>query len=194
MAWKTEKWMTDIFPGEENIYSNYRNLNAREFSLVSCAVIDSAIAELISMRLKESSNKELETFLGVNGDGRAPCGSLGAKLQLAYLLRILTKNDLLILRGFKKIRNSFAHSVNVDFTKPEIVKVVKRIHQLWIERSKEVSEKTDFPVNIERLKSFEEYFEIEPEACHGFLLGIFTTYQAYFHRLHDKVVKINNAI
>jgi hypothetical protein len=194
MAWNNEKWMEDVFPGKENIYSQYRNLNAREFSIVSCTVVDAAISELISLRLKGTSSRELETFLGVNGDGRAPCGSLGAKLQLGYLLGLLTKNDLKILRGFKKIRNTFAHSINVDFSKPEIVKVVKGVHKLWIERSVAISEKTDFPVNIKRLKSFDEYFDIEPEACHGFLLGIFTTYQAYFHRLHDRIIKINNAV
>lgn len=88
MTWKTEKWMEEVFPGKDKIYSNYRDLNAREFSIVSCAVIDAALAELISIKLKKSSAAELESFLGVNGDGRAPCASLGAKLQLGYLLGI----------------------------------------------------------------------------------------------------------
>jgi len=186
--------MKEVFPGKENIYSNYRDLNAREFSVVSCAVIDAAIAELIDLRLKSAKAAEIESYLGVNGDGRAPCASLGAKLQLGYLLGILTEYDLKILRGFKNIRNKFAHSVNVDFTSNEIVKIVTNIHALWVERAKEIEDKTKEPFNIKGLKEVVEHFEKEAEACHGFLLGVFTTYQAYFHRLHERIKELNSAI
>ncbi len=194
MAWKTEKWLEEIFPGEENIYSQYRDLNAREFSVVSCAVIDAAIAELIAIRLNNSTNKEIETFLGVNGDGRAPCGSLGAKIQLGYLLGILTENDMQILRGFKNIRNKFSHSVNVSFSSKEIVKIVKNIHSLWVERAESLSTKAEANIEADKIKSILKHLDNTPEACHGFILGVFTTYQAYFHRLHGRLQKLNSAI
>lgn len=104
----------------------------------------------------------------------------------------LTENDLKILRGFKNIRNKFAHSVNVDFSKEEIIKIVKNIHASWVEMAKAIASKTELPINIESLKSAAEYFEEEPEACHGFLLGIFTIYQAYFHRKHDIVKALDS--
>lgn len=51
MAWKTEKWMRDVFPGNDSIYEEYRSLPRRELAVVVGAVLDSASAELLSKRL-----------------------------------------------------------------------------------------------------------------------------------------------
>ncbi|MFW5720758.1 MAG: hypothetical protein ACOCWW_00065, partial [Bacteroidota bacterium] len=80
MSWKIEKWFEEVFPGKEYIYSEYHNLPSRELVIVCAAVVDVALAELISFRLK-NDNKEIQEFLGADGDGRAPIGSLGAKIQ-----------------------------------------------------------------------------------------------------------------
>ena len=74
MAWKIERWLADTFPGEQNIYSEYMSLPPRELAIVSAAVLDVALAELLSLRLKGQSN-EIEEFLGLNADDRAPAGS-----------------------------------------------------------------------------------------------------------------------
>ena len=71
MAWKIERRLADTFPGEQNIYSEYRSLPPRELAIVSAAVLDVALAELLSLRLNGQSN-EIEEFLGLNADGRAP--------------------------------------------------------------------------------------------------------------------------
>ena len=79
---KTERWIDEVFPGEQDIYAEYRTLASRELVIVSAAVLDVAIAELISLRLKQN-RKEVEQFLGLDGDGRSPAGSFGARIQLA---------------------------------------------------------------------------------------------------------------
>ena len=30
MAWKVERWLADVFPGEENLYAAYKDLPPRE--------------------------------------------------------------------------------------------------------------------------------------------------------------------
>jgi hypothetical protein len=172
--------MEELFPGKVNIYSNYRELNAREFAVVACAVIDAAVAELISLRLRDAKNDELESFLGVNNDGRAPCASLGAKLQLGYLLGILTESDLYVLRGFKNIRNKFPHSVNASFSNNDLILLVTNVHKLWLKRAKQLIEKNIISGTTNELESLADQFESEPEACHGFLLGVFCIYASLF--------------
>lgn len=100
MAWKIERWLADVFPGENSIYSEYRSLSPRELSIVSAAVLDVALAELLVLRLRDES-KEIEDFLGLNGDGRAPVGSFGARIQLGVIVGLLTPNDAAILRTIK---------------------------------------------------------------------------------------------
>ena len=82
MVWKIEKWFEEVYPGKENIFSKYQNLPHKELVIVCAAVADVALVELISLRLR-NDNKEIEEFIGANGDGRAPVGSFGAKIQLA---------------------------------------------------------------------------------------------------------------
>lgn len=94
-SWKIEKWFDEVFPGEDNLLSEYYKLPSRELIIVCSAVIDVALAELISLRLKKD-NAEIVKFIGANGEGNAPIGSLGAKIQMAYLLNIITKEDVKI--------------------------------------------------------------------------------------------------
>ena len=67
MAWKTEKWLDELFPGEDQIYAEYRNLPTRELIIVATAVLDAALAELLARRFRDIP-KESEDFLGANGD------------------------------------------------------------------------------------------------------------------------------
>ena len=76
MAWKTERWLEEVFPGPDRIYTAYRHLGGRELAIVACAVLDTALASLLERRLLDIP-AELESFLGVNGDGRAPAATFG---------------------------------------------------------------------------------------------------------------------
>jgi hypothetical protein len=75
---------------------------------VTAAVLDCALAQLLEKRLSRSKN-EAADFLGLNGDGRAPCAAFGARIQLAYLLGIFDSDVFEILKTVKGIRNVFAH-------------------------------------------------------------------------------------
>mgnify|MGYP006148992127 CR=1 FL=1 len=137
MAWKIERWLSEVFPGEDGIYAEYRNLPPRELAIVSAAVLDVALAELLSLRMADQS-KETEEFLGLNGDGRAPAGSFGARIQMGLLVGLLTPEDAAILRAIKELRNLFAHRVRVDFLAPSVLKATTKLHTLWLNRTTEL--------------------------------------------------------
>ncbi|MEP6827574.1 MAG: hypothetical protein ABJA10_05825 [Aestuariivirga sp.] len=189
MAWKIEKWLAEVFPGEDKIYSEYRNLTPRELAIVSVAVLDLALAELITLRFKKHSI-EIEKFLGLDGDGRAPVGSFGARIQLALLLDIITPDDAEILRALKAIRNIFSHSVRKDFLAPEVQKYSFKL--LGLIRAHGI--KIRGIANNESLETIEQSLSIVSEAGEGLLLAVFTIYQAYFHRMHAKILPINEGL
>lgn len=193
MAWKIEHWLDDVFPGEHNIYSEYRSLLPRELAIVSAAVLDAALAELLSIRLSDES-KEIEDFLGLNGDGRAPAASFGARIQLGLLIGLLTRDDAAILRTIKYIRNQYSHRVNIDFLSPSVLKATTKLHSLWLARNNALIEAGVMSGSTTQLNDLGRHLPHVAEAGEGLLLSIFTVYHAYFHRMHPRVQRIGAAL
>lgn len=189
MAWKTERWMKDVFPGSDRIYEEYRRLPRRELAVVAGAVLDAALAELLSKRLT-GQDSEVHSFLGVNGDGRAPCGSFGARIQLALLTAVITESDSAILRAIKNIRNQFAHEVKADFNSPSVLPLITKLHDQFLQQSNKLIEAGHLSGTTHSLSTIEPLLASTPEAGAGLLLAVFSTYQAYFHRLHERVQPI----
>jgi hypothetical protein len=75
--------------------------------------------------------KEAEDFIGLDGDGRAPVGSFGARIQLAYLLGLIEKPRMQVLRLLKDIRNLFSHRVAVSFEDERVVSKIKALINLF---------------------------------------------------------------
>ena len=173
MAWKIERWLADVFPGKNNIYSEYRDLRPRELAIVVAAVLDSALAELLYLRLRHKKN-EAESFLGLSGDARAPAGSFGARIQLGLLLGILTSRDAKIPRTIKAIRNSFAHRVNVDFLSPEILTNTTSLLLLWKQQVEQIGEASGVSITREGFRSIEHYLPLVPAAGEGLLVAVFS--------------------
>jgi len=189
MTWIIEKWFEEVFPGKQNIFREYQNLPSRELMITCAAVIDVALAELISLRLRDDK-KETTEFLGANGDGRAPLGSLGSKIQMAYLLNIISKSDAEILKAIKNMRNIFAHRVKVDFKNKLVVKHLKKLALLWRNLSFNF-----FDGKFKDQSKIDELIKklgTEDEIGEGLLLAIFAVYQAYFHRLREIIVRVDN--
>ncbi len=193
MAWKIERWLAEVFPGESEIYSEYRSLPPRELAIVSAAVLDVALAELLVLRLADL-DKEKEEFLGLNGDGRAPVGSFGSRIQLGLLIGLLTPDDAAILRTIKELRNLFAHRVRVDFLSPPVLKATTRLHALWLARSETLVQAGALSGTTSQLKEIARHLPRVAEAGEGLLLSVFTVYQAYFHRMHSRVQRLGSGI
>jgi hypothetical protein len=119
MAWKIERWSEHVaaeLPKSILKFDSYfSGLTDRELVLAACSLIDAALVELLSQRLR-GDPKEIEDFLGADEDGRAPAGSLGARISLALHTGILLAEDAEILRRLKKIRNDAAHRFRWNFS------------------------------------------------------------------------------
>jgi hypothetical protein len=189
MAWKNEKWLRDIFPGPDRIYEEYRLLPDRELSIVAAAVLDSAIAELLFLRLR-GPEIERHAFLGLDGDGRAPCGSFGARIQLAVLLDLITKDDATILRAIKNLRNRFAHEVNATFLSASVIPTVIALYDTFASMSRRLVEGGFMHGSFDERKELRDAIPNQPEAGAGLLLSVFTVYHAYFHRISERVTQI----
>ena len=177
------------FP-RRSIYNEYRGLGRRELAVVVAGVLDLALAELLSKRLLDQP-RETEEFLGLNEDGRAPCGTFGSRIQLAILVGVITPADASLLRSIKAIRNKFAHRILVDFDSPQVVSLVHRLHEQWRARVLEIA--PDARVS-ESLDKIEPQLHCQPEAGAGLLLAVFCVLQAYFHRLYGCVDRIRAVI
>jgi len=194
MAWKIEKWLLEVFPGPCRIYEEYRHLTRRELVIVAAGVLDLGLAQLLSMRLVGDS-LEREDYLGPNGNGCAPASSFGARIQLSLLTGVITSDDADILRIIKNTRNCFAHRVNVDFTSPELVPLVRKLCTKWEERTIRLAIPGFTPeAATAGMNGIRKHLSSEPEAGAGLLLAVFSTYQAYFHRLSDLVMPIENVV
>lgn len=193
MAWKPERWLEEVFPGEDKIYSEYRLLPRRELAIVAAAVIDSALAQLLHMRLKDDT-KESEDFLGVSGDSRAPCASFGARIQLAYLTGLITKDDVVILRLIKNIRNAFAHRVKADFNSKDVLPLISTLNDHFRDHTKHLIAAGHLKRQSDSENVIGAYLAKTPEAGAGLLLAVFTIYHAYLHRLSSRVSRVDDCI
>jgi hypothetical protein len=193
MAWKIERWLAEVFPGETKIYSEYRSLPPRELAIVSAAVIDVALAELLVLRLADQT-KEVEEFLGLNGDGRAPAGSFGSRIQLGLLVGLLTPDDAATLRTIKELRNLFAHRVHIDFLSPSVLKATTKLHALWLRRTEALIQAGAMSGTTKHFAEIARHLPNLAEAGEGLLLSVFTVYHAYFHRMHGRVLRLSSAI
>ncbi|MGZ3236382.1 MAG: hypothetical protein ACXWIN_00225 [Burkholderiaceae bacterium] len=193
MVWKIERWLAEVFPGETRIYAEYRGLTPRELAIVTAAVLDVALAELLALRLA-NHEKEVEEFLGLNGDGRAPAGSFGARIQLGLLVGLLTQEDAAALRIIKEIRNLFAHRVRIDFLSPPVLKATTKLQALWLKHTEALIYAGVISGSTKHIAEIGKYLPKLSEAGEGLLLSVLTVYQAYFHRMHKRVQRIGDAL
>lgn len=189
MAWKVEKWLTEVFPGQSRIYDEYHTLPPRELVIVGAASLDLALAELLSKRVIDNP-QEYEEFLGLNEDGRAPAGSFGARIQMALLLGILTEGDAAALRIIKKIRNRFAHRVRISFSDAPIKTLLSNLLDVSNNKKQFFWNKTSGPGGNKPLKNIKAIVNAHPEGGAAVFLVTFSIYQAYFHRLASLVERV----
>ena len=113
MAQRIETWFGNLYDPSAKIPAEHKQLAPRELVIIACGLLDAALAEVISLRFRDDRN-ESDGFLGVEGDSRAPAGTFGARIQLAYLLGLIDAPMVRGLRGLKRLRNLMAHRVRID--------------------------------------------------------------------------------
>jgi hypothetical protein len=174
MARKIENWNTGVFRDLNQYIHGNRNSSARELVIIVAATIDNGLAHLIEMKLVEDK-KEIESFLGLSDDGRAPVGSLGSRIQLSYLLGLISKRETIIFGAIKSIRNKFAHKVNMTFLNINVVNELKKI----ISNFKNL----EIEINGTSFKGNELITKISENASSG--ESLLYKLLIYYHRIFD---------
>lgn len=97
----------DLFPEKYNKYMEMMNSESDRGSvLVSTAILDDTLSEMIKAKLVPSYNRND----GLISEGFSPLGSFAAKIEMAYRLGLIRENYKKSLNSLRKIRNDFAHA------------------------------------------------------------------------------------
>jgi DNA-binding MltR family transcriptional regulator len=132
-------YVWNVDPSKLQAVEEIENGPDRSAAIVSVALVEAAIYDIISERLKFDDSacqrKVRKDLLDVN----APLGPISSRVKLAYLLRMLSEDAYLDLTTIAEIRNKFAHyplicSFSADQVKSrcETLKLIrqdKRIHK-----------------------------------------------------------------
>lgn len=98
------------------IIKEIETYNDRTAGIVAVTFLEDIIKDVLRGTLG-NDEKAFDRFFGDKG----PAGAFGAKIELAYMLRLFTKEGLRELNFVRKIRNTFAHEVMAtDFEFQEI--------------------------------------------------------------------------
>lgn len=99
------------------------------------AVVGGALLEYAVLRtLKERLRDDLEVTNNILAPDRA-LGNLGPKIDTLYLLQAIDKNTRNALKGIARVRNVFAHHLNVSFDSPDKM-LVKGMNALILHEAK----------------------------------------------------------
>jgi hypothetical protein len=110
------------------MYKELSGESERACSIVGIAYIDDLLGQVIEHYLLENKEayKELLNPENIN----APLSSFGARISAAYGIGLISKSDLDALRKLKKVRNLFAHNINLSFRDDEVKPHCIRVKQL----------------------------------------------------------------
>ena len=102
--------LTEEFAGESD----------RAAALVAAALLDENLESLLKAYLIDDA-REAEVLLGTS------LQSLGARVRAAYLLGLISRDEMGDLRQIKEIRNHFAHHLHVSFQDSYVARACKRL-------------------------------------------------------------------
>ncbi len=93
----------------------------RGITLIIAAHIEACLRRILESVLIDS--KEVASLF----DGPyAPFGSLSGKMQAAFVLGLITKDERDRIDAVRGVRNVFAHEANANFEHPKMVKICNR--------------------------------------------------------------------
>jgi DNA-binding MltR family transcriptional regulator len=91
-------------------FSQLENDSDRAVGIVAGAIVEQRLTEAIKARFVQNDTIIKRMFDISNG----PIGTFGAKIDLAFLMGIISTEARTDLRAMKDIRNSFAHKLEID--------------------------------------------------------------------------------
>jgi DNA-binding MltR family transcriptional regulator len=89
-----------------NLTKEFQGETDRAAAVLSAAYLDHLLGELIAASMAVEHGKVDELLYQ---DGHGPLGTFSARIDIAYCLGLLSKNERSDLHGIREIRNRFAH-------------------------------------------------------------------------------------
>jgi len=93
--------------------------------LINDTFLDDGLKSLLKTHYFERHDQEVKKLFNPRIGG--PLVSLTNKARLAYALGLIDKTILKDLEYIHNIRNKFAHSIKINFTNPEVTKLVSKL-------------------------------------------------------------------
>ena len=110
------------------------------------------------------------------------------RIQLALLLGIVTESDAAILRQLKNLRNVLSHRVNVDMCSDQALRPLRGLLAEWKTLNLRIGGSE--AAQAAGLREIEQHLGVVPDAGEGLVLAVFATCQALFHRLSERVTRV----
>lgn len=93
---------------------NDENNYTRNAVLIIGTIFDSSLASLIKTKMIDD-DKAVDMILGLHKDSNnAPLATFSSRINMSYVLGLITKEEKDALNHFRNLRNAFAHSVTVE--------------------------------------------------------------------------------
>src|SRR5690606_22642847 len=91
-------------------------------------LVDLALLDLLRDHFVQDE-KEVEKLL--DSGSMSPLGSLGARIQMSYLLGLIGKDHFILLKELKNLRNAFAHRIDFDLKHAIASKILRKIATVY---------------------------------------------------------------
>jgi hypothetical protein len=123
-AKRIEDW-SEIYAQRDQLLEELKGHTRREIAVVAAAVLDSALAALLSKRFCGPKEK-IEHFLGITGE-ETPASTFSMHTKLAQFVGLLDQPEIEALNHVREIRNRMAHRLKVE-KDPEVFKHLRPLH------------------------------------------------------------------
>ncbi len=84
--------------------------NNRSTVIVCASILDTQLEKLLKNVFYIDKNTDEKLFLGAN----AILSTFSSKITMAYYLKIISENEMKMLNEIRKIRNMYAHEINIS--------------------------------------------------------------------------------
>ena len=100
----------------------------RGSAIVAGAILDDLLGQLLASYLVENGDASGQLF---SSDTNAPLSSFGSRLTATYVVGLIQKHEREALRIVKRIRNRFAHDLDLNFADNSIQSQCERLAAIY---------------------------------------------------------------
>lgn len=92
------------------VQSEIKDENNRSTVIVCASILDTQLENLLKKALYTDKNIDEKLFSGAN----AILSTFSSKITMAYYLKIISEDEMKLLNDIRKIRNMFAHEIDIS--------------------------------------------------------------------------------